>query len=292
VTATPVGRWNYALRTVVLGGFVGLLGWGAYTWREMRAEHARDLAERQQRIDALTAEVASRDRRIEEQGQEIEALAAQVKQLQSALRLLKVDHRLARLTVLEQRPAPAAPGAGAGGADSAAGASGASGAGAKPGAGLAPDGEAATETDVSFQELDGEGLPLGEARRCTLRGNVAYVDALVIKFSDNYVEQGDALRGSSVCLFRRIFGAFQKPSEGFPLDANGSRPLPYAGGDDDPGFESRLWQRFWEYANDSNAAAAAGVRAIHGEAPYIELRPGQRYLVELRASGGLSLRAE
>jgi len=42
----------------------------------------------------------------------------------------------------------------------------------------------------------------------------------------------------------------------------------------------------------ADAAQAAGVRAIHGEAPYIELRAGRSYLVELRASGGLSLRAE
>ena len=281
MSVAPVGRWNYALRTVVLGGFVALLGWGAFSYREMRVSHERELAERQQRIDALTADVASRDRRIEEQGREIEALTAQVKQLESALRLLKVDHRLARLTVLEQRPGAPAAGTGSPGAT-----------GSKPTGGVAPDGDAATETDVAFQELDDDGLPIGEERRYTLRGNVAYVDALVIKFGDDYVEQGDALRGSSVCLFRRLFGPYQKPSEGFPLDTAGSRPLPYAGADEDPGFESRLWQRFWDYANDANLAAGAGVRAIHGEAPYIELRPGKRYLVELRASGGLSLRAE
>jgi hypothetical protein len=32
-----------------------------------------------------------------------------------------------------------------------------------------------------------------------------------------------------------------------------------------------------------------GVRAIHGEAPFIELRPGKTYRIELRASGGLTL---
>ena len=40
------------------------------------------------------------------------------------------------------------------------------------------------------------------------------------------------------------------------------------------------------------AAAEKGVRAIHGEAPFIEVRPGRSYKVELRASGGLSIRAE
>jgi len=36
----------------------------------------------------------------------------------------------------------------------------------------------------------------------------------------------------------------------------------------------------------------ADVRAIHGEAPFMELRPCKSYRVELRASGGLSIVAE
>ncbi len=298
MSAPPVGRWNYALRTLVLGGFALLLGWGAWTIHDLRATSERQLAERQQRIDALTADVASRDARIAEQGRQIDALEQQVRQLEAALRLLKVDHRLARLVVLDQRP-PAggnAAGAGAAGGTLAPGAPSPpapAGPGPASGAGAGAAGDAAaTETDVSFQELDGEGQPLGEPKAFTLRGRVAYVDALVIKFTDSYVESGDSLRGTSLCLFRRLFGEFQKPIDGFPLDTVGARPLPYAGDDADPGFESRLWQRFWDYANDEAAATAAGVRAIHGEAPYIELRPGKAYLVELRASGGLSLRPE
>jgi hypothetical protein len=31
---------------------------------------------------------------------------------------------------------------------------------------------------------------------------------------------------------------------------------------------------------------------MHGEAPSIELRPGKTYRVELRASGGLTIRVE
>jgi len=141
-------------------------------------------------------------------------------------------------------------------------------------------------------EVSWLGEPLGEARRCTIDGRVAYVDALVIKFDDEFVEQGDALRGTSLCLFRRLFGEYQFPSEGFPLDTEGQRPLPYAADDADPGFETRLWTKFWDYAHDPDAVAAAGVRAMHGEAPYMELRPGKTYRVELRASGGLSVEPE
>ena len=59
-----------------------------------------------------------------------------------------------------------------------------------------------------------------------------------------------------------------------------------------PGPHAELWRRFWDYANDRELAERAGLRAVHGEAPFIELRPGGRYSVELRASGGLSIRPE
>jgi len=55
---------------------------------------------------------------------------------------------------------------------------------------------------------------------------------------------------------------------------------------------AELWQRFWDYANDPELAREAGVRAVHGEAPFTELRPGKSYRVELRASGGLSITPE
>ncbi len=46
------------------------------------------------------------------------------------------------------------------------------------------------------------------------------------------------------------------------------------------------------YANDPELAASKGVRAIHGEAPSIELREGKTYRIELRSSGGLSIKVE
>jgi len=251
---------NYAFRTAVYGGVVLLLLWGAWRIQSMINQHEQEMEVAQATISGLHEDVAQRDAHISELDQQVADLKQQVQHLEAALRLLKVDHRLARLTVEDQREAPDRPG------------------------GL--------QTDVTFQELDGEGEPLGNERSFTVDGKVAYVDALVIKFDDKYVEEGDTLRGTSLCLFRRLFGEYQFPSEGFPLDTEGQRPLPYAADDADPGFESRLWSKFWDYAHDPDAVAAAGVRAMHGEAPYMELRPGRSYRVELRASGGLSVEPE
>jgi hypothetical protein len=264
--APTIGRFNYGFRTAVYMGVVVLIGWGAWAVHSAFTQHEKEMADAQSTISDLHQDVAARDQHIAQQDQhiaeqdkQIAELKQEIQRLQTALRLLKVDHRLAKLTVLEQKAAPDRPGG--------------------------------VQTRVSFQELDDQDQALGPAQEYTLDGKVAYVDALVIKFDDSYVEQGDTLRGTSLCLFRRIFGEFQQPNDGFPLDTAGQRPLPYGGGDD-PGFESRLWARFWDYAHDPQAVAAAGVRALHGEAPYMELRDGRSYRIELRASGGLSIRPD
>ena len=73
-------------------------------------------------------------------------------------------------------------------------------------------------TKVKFVEVDGEGNPLSQSRTFSLEGDVMYVDAWVVKFDDELVEAGDPLRSASLCLFRRLFGEHQEPSDGYSLD--------------------------------------------------------------------------
>ena len=114
----------------------------------------------------------------------------------------------------------------------------------------------------------------------------------MVKFDDAYVEQGDALRGTSVCLFRRLFGEEQNPSEGELLDPAGLQPLAYTDDEGPHPVHQKIWDRFWDFANDPTLGEGLGVRAAQGEAPFIEAREGQSYLVELRASGGLTIQPE
>ena len=57
-------------------------------------------------------------------------------------------------------------------------------------------------------------------------------------------------------------------------------------------FEERIWSEFWNIANDPRQAEELGIRAAHGEAPSIKVRPGKSYLIHLRASDGLSITPE
>ena len=265
---------NVLLRTVVLLLLVALGGWWTLFLRGKLVASEQALAERTADLTAARAELEQRTAEIQRLGNELETKKAVIDRLQTVVaeqereiqalalanRLLKVQHRLARIEVLAQGAPSEAP--------------------------------ERVRTTVRFTELGADGESLAPGRELTLEGTTIYVESLVIQFEDRYVEQGDALRGTSLCLFRRLFGENQSPSAGVPLDGAGQQPLVY-GGDTTPNPVHRaLWERFWDYANDPALAKELGVRALQGEAPFIEARVGKSYRLELRAAGGLVIEAE
>lgn len=263
--AGMLDKLNRSLMAAAFVGLVVIAGWWTLFLRAKLSEHEVALAERDAllkerdgTIGVLRAENTAQAERVHELGVEVEAQARRIRSLETALRLLKVDHRLARIEILSQD--------------------------------VAADGTATTH--LRFTELDAAGAAAGPGQETAVQGRRVYVESLVVKFGDDYVEGGDFLRGTSICLFTRVFGEDQKPNDGAPLEVAGRRPRVYAGDEAPDPFYDDLWARFWEYANDPEAAKARGVRAIHGEAPFLEVAPGKRYLLELRASGGLSFQAE
>jgi len=268
---------NVLLRTLVLVAFVALGGWWTWTLRSKLLASERTLATRTAELEDARADLARRAEEIQRLGRELEQRqreiqrleavvaeqAARIEMLELARALLKVQHRVARLEIVGQGTVPAS-----------------------------ADAPERTRTTVRFTELDEHGAPLGAGQELVVLGKNVYVESLVIQFDDSYVEQGDSLRGTSLCLFRRLFGEDQKPSEGAVIDTAGQQPLGYGGDTTENAVHAALWRRFWEYANDPELARTLGVRALQGEAPFIEARAGKSYRVELRASGGLVLEAE
>lgn len=242
------------VRGVAMLGFVGLLGAGGFLGyqaynRHFRLEEdlrksAEQLKEREAAIERLNADIVVKDKQIQDLG--------------LAVRLLKVDHRMAEIKVLDQ----------------------------------ATDAEGKLRTTLEFVEINDAGEPLDAPRKMTIDGDVVYIDAWVVKYDDKLVESGNPLGSTSICLFRRLFSENQKPVEGFQLDRVGAEPVVYRHGEQVSKDEQKIWAQFWDYANNPALAESAGVRAAHGEAPSIKLRKDKLYKVELRASGGLSIVAE
>ena len=145
------------------------------------------------------------------------------------------------------------------------------------------------KTTLLFVEYarDGSTLP---ARRFTIDGNVAHVDAMVVKFDRDFVQQDDPLRGHSLALFTRLYGENQPPEKGFRIDMPGEIPDAYRGADPYvTEFERELWANFWKLADDETYRKAKGVRVAQGEGVWVPFHPDKLYTVTLDSDGGLNI---
>ena len=207
-------------------------------------------------LEKAQADLARRESEIAELHKDVQVKQERIERLDTALRLLVVDQRVARIEVLGQT-----------------------------GSAQAND----LTTRFTFVELGTNDKPIEPPREFSIQGDIVYIDAEVVKYQDRLIEAGDPGRSASICLFRRLFGESQQPKNGYLLDIAGTAPTAYRGGHAVTPFEQEIWSRFWDYANDPKLAEQAGVRAAHGEAPFIKLVPGKTYKILLRSSGGLSI---
>jgi hypothetical protein len=149
-------------------------------------------------------------------------------------------------------------------------------------------------TTLMFVEYDRDNKPLPKYTKFfTIKGSRAHIEALVIKFDPQFVQEGDKLRGQSIVLFYRLYGDYQAPSDGFPIDTPGQAPGIYR---PDPSaspeareFEAALWNDFWKLSDDPVERAKRGVRIAQGEGPWREFKPDQVYTLTLDANGGLNI---
>lgn len=144
-----------------------------------------------------------------------------------------------------------------------------------------------TVSVLLWQEIGPEGT-LGKPVAVEAPGELVYFEGLVIKFDHKHVGEGDPQRGASVVMFRRIFGEHQAPETALQFD-RAARP-PKGRSEPSEDVEARLWDRFWELAENPELAAQYGVRIAQCEAPAVRVKPGQIWEVTLDAAGGLNLR--
>lgn len=195
------------------------------------------------------------EQRMAEQLKKIGELEKEKAQLETYLKLLKHSERRAQIEVLQQEK----------------------------------DATGRTVNSLRFRELDPDGTPVGPSRDFQLVGDEVYIDTLVIKFEDHFVEKGDPLKGKALLLLRRVFSNLVAPNDGYRLDKEYEAPEVFAGRAAPTEFERDLWRRFWEVANSAELQKKQGVKAAHGDALYGRLQPNKVYLLILRSTGETTL---
>ena len=177
--------------------------------------------------------------------------------MQTSLKLLKTDRRIANVEILDK----------------------------------SLDDEGSPEMLVRFTEVDEYGDAVGSSKDYTLKGDQFFIDCWIATFDDKYIEQADELRNASLFAFKSIYGDAEKPRDAQRLDSDSIEAPPGIYDDDRKrDFEQQIWSDFWSVCNDRARQEELGIRAAYGQANHLVGEAGQRYQVEIRASGGVSLR--
>jgi hypothetical protein len=266
-----MGSFNESVRTAnsaartglmaILMAFASFGGWKAYS---VYNEPNQRLVEKQQELDVLTgqltaakADLLASTERAERLATEVELKKAAIAKLELSMGLLKLRHRVARLHVASQKT---------------------------------DESTGRVRTTVEFSEVDEEGKPISEKPQTfEIDGDQVYVECLVVKFDDKYIEQNALDRNTAICLFQRIFGEHQEPIDGFAIDQAGGAPASYRRYGETSEFEKRIWADFWTIASDPAKAKELGIRAAHADAPSTRVREGVTYELDLRTTGEFTL---
>ena len=240
---------NSVVRTMIFLGISAGLGFAGFVGFNNYIKPGIEAKEKLIELELLRVEHRN-------QSAELDRVQEENDRIKTSMRLLKVDRRKAKVEILEKSKNE--------------------------------DGEPILQ--VRFTEFDEFDEPIGAGRDFELRGDRMYVDCWVVKFGDKYVEQADALRSASLCVFKGIYGNLDGPEGSQSLDSDSRDHYPVVYSDaEKTAFESKIWNDFWQLANDRKSQQELGIRAIHGQANYLKVEAGKTYEVTVRSSGAASL---
>ena len=249
---------NATVRTVLLVGFVSLISFGGYqgyqAYIQPRIQAEKAMAE----LQDLQSEFSEQAKLLEQTQFDLTEQVAENEKLRTSLKLLKVDRRMANVTVLD----------------------------------IGSDKNKKPEMLVQFTEIDREGKTIGKPKQFKLSGDRMYIDSWIVSFDDKYVEAADELRATSLCVFKSIYGDIDGPNNAKSLDEESESdkaPGIYRSQDQNA-FEQKIWGDFWSVCNNPDKQRELGIRASYGEAIYIRAEKGKTYQIDLRSSGGASLK--
>ncbi len=118
----------------------------------------------------------------------------------------------------------------------------------------------------------------------TIEGDIVYFDALIVKFGDKIVMDGNT---KALYLWRRVYGEKMAPEQGFAIEEPGAEPQRYSALLEVLPIKQRrlFWSNIWDLANNPDKLKNHGIEAIYGNAVYSRLRRGLIYVFKISPTG-------
>ncbi|HBG78274.1 MAG TPA: hypothetical protein DDW84_05425 [Phycisphaerales bacterium] len=118
----------------------------------------------------------------------------------------------------------------------------------------------------------------------TVDGDIVHFDALIVKFGDKVVMDGQK---KSLYLWRRIYGDNTAPSAGFLIEEPNKEPQRYRELLTELPLKQRelFWTNIWDLANDPQKLQRYDIDAIFGNVTYVKLKKGLLYIFRITPTG-------
>jgi hypothetical protein len=140
-------------------------------------------------------------------------------------------------------------------------------------------------TTIKFVETArGNKLKTILEKEYTIEGDIIYFDALIVKFGNKIVMDGET---RALYLWSKVYSEKMAPEQGFAIEEPGAEPQRYS---DLLALlhikEKQLfWSNIWDLANDPDKLKEYGIEAIYGNAVYSRLREGLIYVFKISPTG-------
>jgi hypothetical protein len=147
------------------------------------------------------------------------------------------------------------------------------------------DAQGQLQSTIRFvQTASGNPKQIVSEQLFTLAGDVIHFDALIVKFTDEYVKDG---KERALYLWRRIYGEGNSPASGEPIEIPGSAPERYYAISKSLRVKDRdvFWEAIWDLANAPEELSTYGIKAVFGNAIYSRMLPNKIYLFKISPSG-------
>jgi len=143
-------------------------------------------------------------------------------------------------------------------------------------------------TTVKFLEYDSQDQPL-PPKYFTFSGNIIQFQSLVIRFDDIFIKDADPFKGKSAYLFWKVFMLDGTNTQEYTLTQIKEIPEGYKTARENDPFEHQRWEKFWDYALNTQWAEKRGIKNAQIEAPGTKFVPGVLYTLKIEHDGGIRI---
>lgn len=140
-------------------------------------------------------------------------------------------------------------------------------------------------TELKFvQTAAGRPKEIVDEQIFTIAGDIVHFDALIVKFSDQAVRDGEE---RALYLWRRVYGERTSPEQGERIQMPGNAPERYHAITKSLKLKDRdvFWQAVWSLANEPARLSQYGITAVFGNAIYTKMEADKVYLFKIGATG-------